>query len=203
MNRMFNFLTKIFDSNEKQLAKLQPIIEEINSREKAMSKLSDEQLKARTEHLRKEIGVNLETSRTDFTTLRDEELSKDLDLEKEKLYSILPEAFATVREASKRVANHRHFDVQLMAGYVLFDNKVAELFTGEGKTLAANLPLYLYALTGRGAHLVTVNDYLARRDAEWTGHILNASGMSVGAINSGKQYRFVDDKEAIRHKLDR
>lgn len=133
MNRMFNFLTKIFDSNEKQLAKLQPIIEEINSREKAMSKLSDEQLKARTEHLRKGIGVNLETSRTDFTTLKDEELSKDLDLEKEKLYSILPEAFATVREASKRVANHRHFDVQLMAGYVLFDNKVAELFTGEGK----------------------------------------------------------------------
>ena len=202
MNRMFNFLTKIFDSNEKQLAKLQPIIEEINSREKAMSKLSDEQLKARTEHLRKEIGVNLETSRTDFTTLKDEELSKDLDLEKEKLYSILPEAFATVREASKRVANHRHFDVQLMAGYVLFDNKVAELFTGEGKTLAANLPLYLYALTGRGAHLVTVNDYLARRDAEWTGHILNALGMSVGAINSGKQYRFVDDKEAIKIKGD-
>ena len=115
MNRMFNFLTKIFDSNEKQLAKLQPIIEEINSREKAMSKLSDEQLKARTEHLRKEIGVNLETSRTDFTTLKDEELSKDLDLEKEKLYSILPEAFATVREASKRIANHRHFDVQLMS----------------------------------------------------------------------------------------
>jgi len=199
---MFNFLTKIFDSNEKQLAKIQPIIDEINEREKAISKLSDDQLKTKTEELRKELGVNLETARTDFNTLKDEDLKKNLDEEKRHLYEILPEAFATVREASKRVANHRHFDVQVMAGYVLFDNKVAELFTGEGKTLAANLPLYLYALTGRGAHLVTVNDYLARRDAEWTGHILNALGMTVGAINSGKQYKFIDDKEAIKIKGD-
>lgn len=199
---MFKFLTKIFDSNEKQLAKIQPIINDINEREKSISKLSDEELKAKTEQLRKEIGVDLETARTDFTTLKDEELKKNLDEEKKKLYELLPEAFAVVREASKRVANHRHFDVQLMAGYVLFDNKIAELFTGEGKTLAANLPLYLYALTGRGAHLVTVNDYLARRDAEWTGHILHSLGMSVGAINSGKQYRFVDDEEAIKLKGD-
>ena len=199
---MFKFLTKIFDSNEKQLAKIQPIINDINEREKSISKLSDEELKAKTEQLRKEIGVDLETARTDFTTLNDEELKKNLDEEKKKLYELLPEAFAVVREASKRVANHRHFDVQLMAGYVLFDNKIAELFTGEGKTLAANLPLYLYALTGRGAHLVTVNDYLARRDAEWTGHILHSLGMSVGAINSGKQYRFVDDEEAIKLKGD-
>ena len=199
---MFKFLTKIFDSNEKQLAKIQPIIDDINEREKSISKLSDEELKAKTEQLRKEIGVDLKTARTDFTTLNDEELKKNLDEEKKKLYELLPEAFAVVREASKRVANHRHFDVQLMAGYVLFDNKIAELFTGEGKTLAANLPLYLYALTGRGAHLVTVNDYLARRDAEWTGHILHSLGMSVGAINSGKQYRFVDDEEAIKLKGD-
>lgn len=199
---MFKFLTKIFDSNEKQLAKIQPIINDINEREKSISKLSDEELKAKTEQLRKEIGVDLKTARTDFTTLNDEELKKNLDEEKKKLYELLPEAFAVVREASKRVANHRHFDVQLMAGYVLFDNKIAELFTGEGKTLAANLPLYLYALTGRGAHLVTVNDYLARRDAEWTGHILHSLGMSVGAINSGKQYRFVDDEEAIKLKGD-
>lgn len=199
---MFKFLTKIFDSNEKQLAKIQPIINDINEREKSISKLSDEELKAKTEQLRKEIGVDLKTARTDFTTLNDEELKKNLDEEKKKLYELLPEAFAVVREASKRVANHRHFDVQLMAGYVLFDNKIAELFTGEGKTLAANLPLYLYALTGRGAHLVTVNDYLARRDAEWTGHILYSLGMTVGAINSGKQYRFVDDEEAIKLKGD-
>ncbi len=199
---MFNFLTKIFDSNEKQLVKIQPIIDQINAKEKAISKLSDEDLKAKTEELRKELGVNLETARTDFNTLKDEDLKRNLDEEKKHLYEILPEAFATVREASNRVANHRHFDVQIMAGYVLFDNKVAELFTGEGKTLAANLPLYLYALTGRGAHLVTVNDYLARRDAEWTGHILNALGLTVGAINSGKQYKFIDDKEAIKIKGD-
>ncbi|HHX99272.1 TPA: preprotein translocase subunit SecA [Candidatus Dojkabacteria bacterium] len=199
---MFKFLTKLFDSNEKQLAKIQPIVDEINSLGDDISKLSDEKLKEKTSQFRKKLGVDLETCRTDFTTLSDEELNKRLDNEKEKLYEILPEAFAVAREASSRVANHKHFDVQVMAGYVLFDNKVAELFTGEGKTLAANLPLYLYALTGRGAHLVTVNDYLARRDAEWTGHIMNSLGITVGAINSGKQYRFVDDEEAIKIKGD-
>ncbi len=199
---MFKFLTNLFDSNEKQLKKIEPIIEEINSLDSRMSALSDEKLKEKTVQFRKRLGVDLETCRTDFVTLSDEELNKRLDDEKAKLYEILPAAFAVAREASSRVANHKHFDVQMMAGYVLFDNKVAELFTGEGKTLAANLPLYLYALTGRGAHLVTVNDYLARRDAEWTGHIMNALGITVGAINSGKQYRFVDDEEAIKIKGD-
>ena len=98
---MFKFLTKIFDSNEKQLAKIQPIINNINEREKSISKLSDEELKAKTEQLRKEIGVDLETARTDFTTLKDEELKKNLDEEKKKLYELLPEAFAVVREAFK------------------------------------------------------------------------------------------------------
>ena len=199
---MFKFLTNLFDSNEKQLKKIEPIIEEINSLDSRMSALSDEKLKEKTVQFRKRLGVDLETCRTDFVTLSDEELKKRLDDEKAKLYEILPEAFAVAREASSRVANHRHFDVQMMAGYVLFDNKIAELFTGEGKTLAANLPLYLYALTGRGAHLVTVNDYLARRDAEWTGHIMNSLGITVGAINSGKQYKFVDDEEAIKIKGD-
>ena len=199
---MFKFLTNLFDSNEKQLKKIEPIIEEINSLDSRMSALSDEKLKEKTVQFRKRLGVDLETCRTDFVTLSDEELNKRLDDEKAKLYEILPEAFAVAREASSRVANHKHFDVQVMAGYVLFDNKIAELFTGEGKTLAANLPLYLYALTGRGAHLVTVNDYLARRDAEWTGHIMNSLGITVGAINSGKQYKFVDDEEAIKIKGD-
>lgn len=199
---MFKFLTKLFDSNEKQLAKIQPIVDEVNSLGDEISKLSDEELKKKTEQFRKELGVNLDTCRSDFTTLSDEELNKRLDEEKENLYRILPEAFAVAREASSRVANHRHFDVQVMAGYVLFDNKVAELFTGEGKTLAANLPLYLYSLTGRGSHLVTVNDYLSRRDAEWTGHIMHSLGITVGAINSGKQYRFVDDEEAVKIKGD-
>lgn len=199
---MFKLFTSLFDSNEKQLRKIQPVIDEINSLEDKISKLSDEDLRRKTEEFRDFLKVNLDTCREDFVTYDDSELKSILDDEKKKLYEILPEAFATVREASKRVANHRHFDVQLIAGYVLFDNKVAELFTGEGKTLAGNLPLYLYALTGRGAHLVTVNDYLARRDAEWTGHILNSLGITVGAINSGKQYRFITDDEAIKLKGD-
>ena len=197
---MFKFITNLFDSNEKQLKKITPVIEKINGYEEKFSKLSDEQLKKKTEEFRKELNVDRETVRGEFENLKNDELEARLSEEKAKLYEILPEAFAVVREASKRVANHRHFDVQMMAGYVLFDNKVAELFTGEGKTLAANLPLYLYGLTGRGAHLVTVNDYLARRDAEWNGHILNVLGISVGAINSGKQYRFVTDEEALKIK---
>ena len=199
---MFNIFKNLFDSNEKQLKKIQPTIDKINSFEEKISKLSNEQLREKTEEFRKKFNLAKENCREEFTTLNEVELKQKLELEKEKLYEILPEAIAVAKEASKRVANHRHFDVQLVAGYVLFDNKVAELFTGEGKTLAANLALYLYALTGRGAHLVTVNDYLARRDAEWTGHILYALGMSVGAINSGKQYRFISDEEAIRLKGD-
>jgi preprotein translocase subunit SecA len=199
---MLKFLSNLFDSNEKQIQKIQPIIQKINELESDITKLSDDELRAKTDEFRKYLNVDLELAKRDFTTLSDIDLDQKLSEEKKKLIEILPEAFAVVREASKRVANHRHFDVQLMAGYVLFDNKVAELFTGEGKTLAANLPLYLYGLTGRGAHLVTVNDYLARRDAEWTGHILSSIGMSVGAINSGKQYKFISDEEAIKLKGD-
>lgn len=199
---MIKLLEGLFDSNEKQLKKIQLIVNEINSLEEEMSKLSDEKLKKKTEEFRKILNVDLEQSRKDFYELSREELKKRLDEEKKVLREILPQAFAVVREASKRVANHRHFDVQAMAGYVLFDNKVAELFTGEGKTLAANMPLYLYALTGRGAHLVTVNDYLARRDAEWNGHILNSLGMTVAAINSGTQYRYITDEEVLKLKGD-
>lgn len=199
---MLNILKNLFDSNEKQLNKIQPIVEEINSLEEKTSRLTDEQLRGKTESFRKKLKVDLENCREDFTNLSDTELEERLNDEKQRLYEILPEAFAVAREASNRVAKHRHFDVQLLAGYVLFDNKIAELFTGEGKTLAANLPLYLYALTGRGAHLVTVNDYLARRDAEWNGHIFNALGITVGAINSGKQYKFISDEEAIKLKGD-
>ena len=199
---MIKIFEGLFDSNEKQIAKIQKIVEQINLLEKDVSRLSDDKLREKTEYFRKQIGVNLDSARLDFNNYNREELKKILDSERGRLREILPEAFAVVREASKRVANHRHFDVQLMAGYVLFDNKIAEVFTGEGKTLAANLPLYLYALTGRGAHLVTVNDYLAKRDAEWTGHILNSLGMTTSAINSGTQYRFVSDEEAIKLKGD-
>jgi len=199
---MMKFFSKLFDSNEKQLKKIQPLIDEINSLEEEVASLSAEELRSKTEIFREKLGVDLEQCRKDFEKYEKGELERVLNIEKEKLRKILPEAFSVVREASKRISNHRHFDVQVMAGYFLFDNKITELFTGEGKTLAANMPLYLYALTGRGAHLVTVNDYLARRDAEWNGHILNALGITVGAINSGKQYRFISDEEAIRIKGD-
>ena len=104
-------------------------------------------------------------------------------VEKEVLDEILPEAFAAVREASKRTLGQRHFDVQIMGGAVLHNGNIAEMSTGEGKTLVATLPVYLNALTGRGVHVVTVNDYLSRRDAVWMGQIYNALGLSVGVIN--------------------
>ena len=199
---MFKFLNNIFDSNEKQLDKIQPIIAQINDLEDEYSQLSNEQLRKKTDDFREKVGIDINNARSEFSQLSDEELKKVLSEEKDKLYEILPEAFAAVREASKRVANHRHYDVQMMAAYILFDNKIAELFTGEGKTLAANMPLYLYALTGRGAHLVTVNDYLAKRDAEWNGRILASLGIKVSAIGSGEQFRYISDEEAIELKGD-
>ena len=117
---MFKFLTNLFDSNEKQLNKIQPIVEQINGFEEEFSKLSDDELKKKTEEFRKRLNVDLTTARLEFETLKPEELSTKLDDEKKQLYEVLPEAFAVVREASKRVANHRHFDVQMTAGYVLF-----------------------------------------------------------------------------------
>jgi preprotein translocase subunit SecA len=200
---MFRFLSKLFDSNEKQLKAIQSIVDEINDLEKKVNRLSDEKLKEKTLEFRKKLKVDMENARTQEDILIDvSKENKKADLEKRKgeLRTILPEAFAIVREAANRTAKHRHFDVQLIAGYFLFENKIVELSTGEGKTLAANLPLYMYALTGQGAHVVTVNDYLARRDAEWNGHVFNALGITVGVINSGIQYRFIDDEEAIKLK---
>ena len=199
---MFKFLNNIFDSNEKQLNGIQPIIDQINDLEDEFSQLSNEQLSNKTKDLRKKAGIDIDKAKKEFSELDEETLRLVLDQEKQKLYEILPEAFAAVREASKRVANHRHYDVQMIAAYILFDNKIAELFTGEGKTLAANMPLYLYALTGRSAHLVTVNDYLAKRDAEWNGRILASLGISVAAIGSGEQFKYVSDEEAIELKGD-
>ncbi len=197
---MFKLLSSLFDSNEKQLRKIQPVIKEINSLEESVAKLSDEKLLEKTLEFRKKLGVDREKVRGEMARMDNVTLEKTLVQERESLKDILPQAFAVIREASRRVTNHRHFDVQMMAGYYLFEGRVVELFTGEGKTLAANMPIYLYALTGRGAHLVTVNDYLARRDAEWNGHILNSLGLSVAAINSGSQYRFITDEEAIKLK---
>lgn len=155
---MFKWLGNLIDSNEKVLKKLQPIVEKINSLEPEYEKLSDEQLKAKTEEFRARIQSG--------TTLDE----------------ILPEAFTAVREAAKRTIGQRHFDVQLLGGMVLHQGKIAEMKTGEGKTLVATLPLYLNSLTGKGVHLVTVNDYLSKRDPYWMGLIYRALGVSVSSI---------------------
>ena len=121
---------------------------------------------------------------------------EDLKLEKAALDKLLPEAFATVREAGKRVLNMRHFDVQLIGGYFLHNGHIAEMRTGEGKTLVATLPAYLNALTGKGVHVITVNDYLAKRDSEWMGKIYKFLGLTVGVVlSNGEGARNFENKK--------
>ncbi|MBW2238704.1 MAG: preprotein translocase subunit SecA [Deltaproteobacteria bacterium] len=162
-----NLLTKVFGSkNERELKKIQPAVVKINALEPRIQAMSDDELKAQAQ------------------------LFKDRLNNGESLDDLLPEAFATVRESSVRTLEMRHFDVQLIGGIVLHQGKIAEMKTGEGKTLAATLPAYLNALSGKGVHIITVNDYLARRDTEWMGHIYNFLGLSVGCILHG-----LDDNE--------
>jgi len=158
-----NIFKKVFGSrNDRYIKRLRPTVERINTLEADVSQLSDEDLAVRTEALRQRA------------------------IEGESLDSLIPDAFAVVREAGKRVHNMRHFDVQLIGGMVLNQGKIAEMRTGEGKTLVATLAAYLNALSGEGVHIVTVNDYLAKRDAEWMGQIYRFLGMSVGVIYSGQ-----------------
>jgi preprotein translocase subunit SecA len=153
---------KLFGSaNERRIRGYQPRVDEINALEKELEALSDDALRARTDEFKKKVA--------DGTSLDD----------------ILVPAFATVREAAKRTLGQRHFDVQLIGGMILHEGKISEMKTGEGKTLVATLPVYLNALSGRGVHVVTVNDYLAKRDAEWMGQIYNFLGLTVGVIVHG------------------
>ena len=180
-----SILTKIFgDPNEKYLKKIQPIVEKINSLEPRFEKLSDGKLREKTEEFKQRLKKG------------------------ETLDDILPEAFALVREAAKRTLGQRHFDVQLMGGIVLHQGKIAEMKTGEGKTLAATLPLYLNALEGKGCHLVTVNDYLARRDTVWMGQIYHFLGLRVGCLNHEQSFLYdpeykkpSEEKDKIRDEL--
>ena len=174
---MINFLLKLIgDPNEKKVKKISGIIDHINALEPEFEKLSDEELRAKTDEF-KAILAKRPTS---------DNAKADRILEKEALDKILPEAFATVREAGKRVLNMRHFDVQLIGAYFLHNGHIAEMRTGEGKTLVATLAAYLNALTGKGVHVVTVNDYLAKRDSEWMGKIYKLLGLSVGVILSNQ-----------------
>ncbi len=153
------------DPNTRKLKRYQPIVENINFLEEEISQLTDDELRKETQTLKSTISSEL-----------------DIKKQKELLGEFLPKAFAIVREASKRVLDMRHFDVQLIGGMVLHECQIAEMKTGEGKTLVATLPCYLNALTGKGVHVVTVNDYLARRDAEWMGQVHRFLGLSVGLI---------------------
>ncbi len=173
---MLSFLLKLIgDPNEKKIKSIMGIIDHINALEPEISKLTDEQLRAKTDEFK------LILSQRKIS----EDFMQDRVLEKEALDKILPEAFAVVREAGKRVLQMRHFDVQLIGGYFLHNGHIAEMRTGEGKTLVATLPAYLNALTGKGVHIVTVNDYLAKRDSEWMGKIYKFLGLSVGVVLSG------------------
>jgi preprotein translocase subunit SecA len=160
-------------SNEREIKRIMPLVEQINSLEPAMKKLSDEQLRAKTEEFRQRIGERVDS--IEDANEKDAALNVALD-------EVLPEAFAVVREAAWRVLQMRHFDVQLIGGVVLHQGKIAEMKTGEGKTLVATLPVYLNALAGRGVHVVTVNDYLAKRDSEWMGKVYTSLGLTVGVI---------------------
>ena len=184
---MINALVaKVFGTkNEREVKRLMPRVEAVNALEPSMRKLSDEELRAKTDEFRQRIQDRL-THIPDEPDA-DQDRRKELDAERikainEVLDELLVEAFAVVREGGRRVLNMRHFDVQLIGGMVLHQGKIAEMKTGEGKTLVATLPVYLNALSGRGVHVVTVNDYLAKRDSEWMGKLYSFLGLSVGVI---------------------
>ena len=163
---MFSWLTNWNNGNTKKIQNMAPLSASVNALEAETSALSDGAIKDRTAALK----VRIEKGET--------------------LEALLPEAFALVREAGKRTLAQRHFDVQLMGGMVLHNRGIAEMRTGEGKTLVATLPVYLNALTGRGVHVVTVNDYLSRRDAVWMGQIYSFLGLSVGIITHDESYLY-------------
>ena len=157
-------LSKIFGTySEKEVKRVMPLVEKINSLKEEISKLTDKELQQKTNEFKRKLQ------------------------EGSTLDEILPEAFAVVREASKRVLGMRHFDVQLIGGIILHQGRIAEMKTGEGKTLVATLPVYLNALLGKGVHVITVNDYLAKRDSEWMGKLYKFLGLTVGLVISGME----------------
>jgi preprotein translocase subunit SecA len=173
-------LTKIFGTkNERELKRIQPLVQRIGELEPQMRALSDQGLRAKTEEFRRRLGGGANGAG-------------------ETLDDLLPEAFAVAREASRRVLNMRHFDVQLIGGIALHRGVIAEMKTGEGKTLVATLPAYLNALAGKGVHVVTVNDYLAKRDSEWMGRLYRALGLSVGVI----QHHLGDQERQVAYRAD-
>ncbi|HEY8171396.1 MAG TPA: preprotein translocase subunit SecA [Candidatus Limnocylindria bacterium] len=222
---MFKFLSRLGDSNEREVRALDPIVEQINELEPEVQALTDAELAARTEtfraRLRDELGeilVPIEQRQTDpdedavESALAGADAARLADQLKQQreaelkqinaaLEAILPEAFASVREAMVRALGKRHYDVQLMGGIVLHRGAIAEQRTGEGKTFVGPLAAYLNALVGRGVHVVTVNDYLAKRDAQWIGAVFHRLGMSVGSIQHEGAYLFDPDFAATDERL--
>ena len=177
---MFKKLANLIgNSNERVVKQVQGRVDAINALEAGLESLTEDQLRARTDKFRADI---------------DQGASLD---------EILPEAFATVREAAKRALGQRHYDVQLIGGAVLHEGKIAEMRTGEGKTLVATLPSYLNALTGRGVHVVTVNDYLARRDAQWMGDVYHMLGLSIGVLQNQSAYVFDPDPPSPKPGMEK
>src|SRR3990167_5282382 len=177
---MLNLFSKLLDINQREIDRLRKIVEKVNEHEKEVKKLKDKDFAKKTEDFKERIEKG------------------------EELKDILPEAYALTREASLRTLGLRHYDVQIMAAIALFEGKVVEQKTGEGKTLSAVPALYLHALSGKGAHLVTVNDYLARRDSGWNGPIFHLLGLTTGSIiQEGKSYVYDPEFNDTSHGDER
>ena len=189
-------LDKLFGNKlHKELKRIQGIVEEINAKEEEVKKMKDEDFPRRTAELKKQVEEVIQyKDDQERILLTEEQKEKEKKIIEKKLQEILPEAFALVREAAWRVIKERHYDVQLIGGVVLHEGKIAEMKTGEGKTLAATLPAYLNALTGRGVHIVTVNDYLSKRDANWMGSVFHFLGLTTACLNHDISYQYQPNK---------
>jgi len=189
-------LDKLFGNKlNKEITRIQGTVDKINALEPEIKKLQDEDFPKRTEELKKKVAEVVKYKKDeDRILLTAEEKEAEKKAIEKKLQEILPEAFALVREAAWRVIKERHYDVQLIGGIVLHEGKIAEMKTGEGKTLAATLPAYLNALTGRGTHIVTVNDYLSKRDANWMGSVFYFLGLTTACLNHDISYQYQPNK---------
>ncbi|TMD32347.1 MAG: preprotein translocase subunit SecA [Chloroflexi bacterium] len=198
---VLGFLNRFVDSNDRELRRIQPLVDQANALEPEFEALSDEEIRERIDEIRQEIHEAAEPDEPDDDELHHPDLERRRELAKARrkkeqeriqkaLDEVIPEVFAAAREAMRRTLGMRHFDVQLVGGVVLHQGRIAEMRTGEGKTLVAPLAAILNSLTGRGVHIVTVNDYLARRDPQWMGPIYHALGVSVGMITHDASYVF-------------
>src|ERR1035437_46984 len=198
---MLGFLSRFVDSNDREIHRIEPLVERINELEPEMQGRSDDELRAFIDEIREEIrdaGEPEEPSEDELENpdrerrreIAKERLKREHERVQEAMDEALPEVYAAAREVMQRTLNMRHFDVQMMGGIILHQGKIAEMKTGEGKTLVPTLAAVLNALTGRGVHLVTVNDYLARRDAQWMGPVFHFLGLAVGIITHDTSYIF-------------